>query len=282
MSLSGRAVLVSAALLLAPRLARADETRDKCIAAHEESQLRQQRGALMSARETLRACAAEACPRILRGDCVDMLSALDRNLPTVVIEARDDAGDITDVRVSIDGTLVATRIDGKAIELDPGRHAVVVEAVGRAPIQQTVVVSEGQKNRVISAVWTPVRAPVSAPGRVVRPTPLGVYVLAGAAVTGLVGFAAFGLAGDAKKRTLDDCAPFCARSETDVVRTRYLLANSSLAFGAASLVGAAIWFVMRPEHLEPSDAAPAMARRWVRPDVTPTLGGAMLGVSGAY
>ena len=49
-------------------------------------------------------------------------------------------GDVTEVRVYLDGALVATQLDGKAIELDPGGHVLRFEHGGLPSVEERVLV----------------------------------------------------------------------------------------------------------------------------------------------
>jgi len=42
----------------------------------------------------------------------------------------EDGSNITDVTVTLDGTRLATRLDGKAVSVDPGEHVLTFVADG--------------------------------------------------------------------------------------------------------------------------------------------------------
>ena len=50
--------------------AQADEVKDACVSAYEQSQLARRNGDLARARQELRSCARAACPSLVRNDCV--------------------------------------------------------------------------------------------------------------------------------------------------------------------------------------------------------------------
>jgi len=129
----------------------ADDEKQACVAAYEQGQFLKKEGKLRASREKLRTCARDVCPALVRNDCVTWLEQLERTVPSVVIEAKRDDADITAARVTLDGNVVATRLDGKAIELEPGEHAIRIEPEEGAPMDRTIVVREGEKNRVISS-----------------------------------------------------------------------------------------------------------------------------------
>src|SRR5262249_24455549 len=122
---------------------------EACVAAYDAAQRLQQIGRLREAEVKAIACAQEACPAELRKDCLRWTEDIGRSTPTIVVHAVGAyACDLEEARVVVDGQLVADRLQGKAIPLDPGAHGVSVEAAGLAPIEERVVLSEGQKNRV--------------------------------------------------------------------------------------------------------------------------------------
>jgi hypothetical protein len=133
--------------LAAPATARAaDPTKQQCVAANESAQELRRSGKLREARDKLVYCSVPNCPAAVREDCVQQLAAVDAAMPTVVLEAKDAAGnDLTAVHVTMDGQPFATRLDGTAQSLDPGEHHFVLEAAGFAPAERNVVVHEGDK-----------------------------------------------------------------------------------------------------------------------------------------
>jgi hypothetical protein len=63
----------------------------------------------------------------------------------VVLAAKSAAGaDLIDVQVTMDGNVLATKLDGLAIDVDPGAHTFVF-ATPNGPVEQRVVVPEGAK-----------------------------------------------------------------------------------------------------------------------------------------
>ena len=231
-----------------------------CARAYESAQLARRDEHLLDARRELRVCGGETCPALVRQDCVEWLGQTEAGIPTVVLEARTDAGAVFDVAASIDGIRVTTALDGRPIEVDPGLHRVTFERAGLPSVEQRVILREGEKNRLLVATWTaPKRLPVSSLPiperaerfeRAERPVPLGVYVAGGIAMLGFVDFAIAGALGDSLRNQLaaSQCAPLCSRDETDALRTRYLVADIGLGIGAAELTTAVVLFITRPER----------------------------------
>ena len=114
------------------------------------------------------------------------LAAVGKRIPTLEIvvagagagtgaEAGSGAGAGTLV-VRIDGKVVATEQVGRAVKVDPGRHTVVVEAAGRAPVTREVVLKEGaaEKLRVeLAPLPEPKGIPSVSPGPSVAPVSPG-------------------------------------------------------------------------------------------------------------
>ena len=143
------ATLVALSLAATPT-ARAD-TPDDCISAAERAQPMQHEGKLRAARELLRTCSRPQCPSFIRSDCTRWLADLEASTPSIVVHATDpQGGDLTDVRVLVDGELVAPTLDGRDIPLDPGPHVVRLERAGTAPVEQRVVADVGVQHRMVS------------------------------------------------------------------------------------------------------------------------------------
>jgi hypothetical protein len=275
-------VLVAALAAVTTRTYAADPSdaaptsKETCREAYEASQLHRRKNELVSARQMLRVCAAISCPDVVRSDCIEWFTEVERSIASVVVGAKTDAGDVYDVSVAIDGKTVATELDGRAIELDPGRHTFEFVHAGSTPITRTEIVREGEKNRPLTVSWAtpkPVVPPSLEEKPVVpmhRPVPALTYVLGGFAVVGFAGFTAFGLMGNQQKSNLDSCTPFCASSDVDSARRSYLLADVSLGVGAGALAAATLVWLIRPER--PISNA----------SITPVRSGAVLGWSDAF
>ena len=97
-----------AGVLLGAGLASAAESVDECISAFESAQVERDQGRLTRARELLLTCSRELCPTVIRQDCREWLFELEPRVPTLVLRARlEDGQDVADVRVFVDGELLA-------------------------------------------------------------------------------------------------------------------------------------------------------------------------------
>ena len=147
-----RPLLLSAQLVallaLAPAPAFADLTKGQCVDANTTGQNLRREGKMSLAREQLRACASPSCPAMVRDDCTKRLDELERAQPTIIFDVKDLAGrDVSSVQVVVDGRALADRLDGTALGVDPGEHAFTFVVAGQAPLTQTFVIKEGEKER---------------------------------------------------------------------------------------------------------------------------------------
>jgi hypothetical protein len=170
-----RASLALAALgcLIASPLASADVSKEACIDAHSRGQDAKEQGQISLARKLFLTCAQAACPALVQGDCARFVDDLGRLQPTLSFVARDAGGnDLPDTAVYIDDVLMATRLDdGKAYDVDPGKHTVKFSHAGKDQAV-TVVVGAGEKGRTVSATFGAPAAPAgSAPAATVAPQP---------------------------------------------------------------------------------------------------------------
>lgn len=135
-------------VLLAPLCARASS--DACNEAYVQTQRLQRTGQLLRAREQALACARDECSVTVRRGCSSWLEDIADAMPSVVVEARDAAGnELLDVRVFSGERLVAESLDGKALPLDPGAHELRFEHRGEVELLR-VVALEGQAYRHVS------------------------------------------------------------------------------------------------------------------------------------
>ena len=271
----------TAALCASPPAARGADDRAACVASYERSQVLRREHKLRRAREELRACSRVACPALVRNDCINWLGQLESTFPSLIIRAEKDGGDVANVKVIEDSEIVATRLDGAPLELEPGEHAFRFETEGAPPVTMTVVAREGEHGRPLTVTFASPKAAEPAAGSesqaTSRPIPLGVFVLGGVGLVGLGTFAALGASGQSDENGLrNSCSPYCAQSDIDRVRGKYVAADVAAGVGAAALVGAAVWYLVRPSHSErqepPKDGVA----------VAPNRGGAVVQWTGTF
>ncbi|MBL9028201.1 MAG: hypothetical protein JNL21_38770 [Myxococcales bacterium] len=247
-------------------------TKAACVASHVQAQELRQRGALLSATRALEACSVEACPALVRKDCVAWAESWQDAIPTVVVEVHDAKGDeVSDVRLYVDGTLVASSLDGRAIRLDPGAHELRAILPDATEQKTKLLLREGeQRRRVVLGSPPASETPLGAPPRRYEPAIWG--PLAAVAGVGTVLFAAMGGVGKAKESELDACAPRCVAEDVDEMRRYYLVADISLGVAAAGAAATALYFAIASAVGAPDESPPASVY------VAPTLGGAAFGL----
>jgi hypothetical protein len=266
--------LLVVSLMAGARGAAAEESKKaQCASAYEKSQELRAAGSLKAAHDMLVVCAQDFCPAFVQSDCAQWLTEVSRDLPTVVIVAKDKSGeDTTAVAVTMDGSELMKQLDGKAVNVDPGPHTFKFELEGADPIEQQVVVRQGQKDRVVAVSFAPVttetpgdspyagtaKSDVADTGDVKKgPGPLRpyAYIAGGVGAASIIGFAVLG--GIAKGQESDlrgSCAPGCSRSDTDAIKTKYIAADVLLGVGIAGIgTGVALFFLSQPKK-EPAPA----------------------------
>ncbi|WP_394842444.1 hypothetical protein LZC95_35915 [Pendulispora brunnea] len=240
--------LMMAAVLAATSSARADE-KDVCASSSEYAQRLLAQGKMIEARGQLLICTRMVCPAVVKQDCDGWLSTLDATIPSLVVAARDEEGrDLLDLKVTLDGAAVDP-LNGRAVPVDPGVHRLRVEAAGKLPVEQRVVVHEGERARPVTVTLASPAKPAGARGGAPqpppeRPTSPFVYILGTLAGVSFASFAAFEIKASVQSSHLrSTCAPRCSASEVDGVSTDTVIANVSLALGAAFAGGAvAVWY----------------------------------------
>jgi hypothetical protein len=235
-----------------------NEEMKTCADAAETAQRSRNDGKLKDAREQLVICARNVCPSVIRKDCEPWLSELDARLPTLVVSAKDGAGkDIVDVRVTIDGTLVTSKLDGKPIPIDPGPHAFKYEHEGSLAVEKSVVFREGEKSRALDVVFeseppkkepvTEKEKPVEKPG-----APVAGLLFAGLGAVAVENFVLFDLSAKGSADTLrGTCAPRCPQSDVDSVSGKLIIADISLGVGVVAL-GVATWLLVTHYSAKPA------------------------------
>jgi len=264
----------------------------ECAQAYVEAQKLKKSGALKQARGQLEICGREECLTAVKKDCIAWLDEVSSSLPSIVVSAKGPDGKETfDVKLSVDGEVVAEKLDVKAIEIDPGTHKLVFEYAGKEPIEQEVILREGQKNKTVEVSFASEKPPAAAPAPVgddpnVDPVdqtkepggkkiPVISWVLGGVGVVALAGAGYFWLSGESKKSSLDDCKPNCKQSDVDSVKQKRLIGDIALGVGVVA-IGAAVYFAVsaKPQRPPPADSA--------RFDVQMRPGGAFAGLSGSF
>jgi len=231
-------------------------SRDRCLPTFMDAQTLRLKGELHAAREKFRTCAKPTCPKLVRRDCVDGLGKIASAMPTIVLGARDHHDrDVVDVRVSLDGTLLISRLDGKPVEIDPGSHTLHFETDDGPPVDETVLVREGEKDRLVSAVVGPKPLPPPPPPPPPPPVSSGpspwAWVVGGVGLATLAATVITGTLSLSQWQSLhDSCAPThsCAPGDVSTVNTLYDVSYATGAIGGALVVTGVILFVVTRHH----------------------------------
>jgi len=271
----------------------AADDKQQCLAASEKAQQLKNAGKLSEAREQLAICSREVCPKLIQSDCTNWTSEIIANLmPSVVPAAKDKKGhDLVDVKLSVDGRVVTETLDGKPIAVDPGVHTFRYEAKGLAPVEEKLVVRQGEKNRImtvtiggdedggkgtgaVTAGGATNGGGTSNPNENKNPEPdrkggepHGRPFPIVPVVVGALGLVAGGVAlyidldanADARKLR-DSCAPKCDPSEVDDIEQRRVIAAVTAAAGGALLItGVVLYFVLGGSDTRTGSRAPVFA-----------------------
>jgi hypothetical protein len=236
-------------------------------------------------------------------------------IPSVVISARSSQRDELNVRVYVDGKLVANHLDGRPLELNPGSHKFRFESEKYPAEERQLLIVPGEKLRAItvtlgasereapplaaapsesSSVAEPALTAEPAPPPVLkpsRPIPAASYVFGAVALAGLGSFTGFALWALDERETLDSsCRPACTSSQVDSVRTKLIVADASLGLALASAVTATVFYINRPwVDAGPASVQQTGARRRQEPlawlprfDVDPVQEAAWLRFRGSF
>jgi hypothetical protein len=162
-----RSLIIAFAVLgLVSSTAYAQLSKEACVDAHSRGQDAREQGKISLARKLFLTCAQGGCPSAVQGDCARFADDLSTMQPTVVFVARDGNGnDLPATTVYVDGALVATTLDGKTHDIDPGNHVVKFSNGGKDEVV-TVVIGSGEKGRTVTARFgsaTPVGPATTAP-----------------------------------------------------------------------------------------------------------------------
>jgi hypothetical protein len=267
------------------------ETREGCLANHEQSQLRRIEKRLIGARSAARACAITACPAAIRSDCSEWVAELSKLIPTVLLVAESGSGELENVRVTLDGVVLTEKLDGTAIEIEPGPHLLRFEHGTEPPIDRRIDVPEGEKGFMVRVRFageapppTPVApvppvapAPAAPRDPGTRPVPILTYVFGGVAVAA-AGTSAV-LAANAfseKSKASEECAPNCSEERIDDIHGRFVLADVAGGVAIASAGVAVLFYVTRPtvpSRSEQARFAPYLGLTPRRSGVELTAGG---------
>lgn len=148
----------------------ADPTTADCLAASDASLASGNQHKLRAERSQLLMCAAASCPSDIRKECVRRVDEVNTQIPTIVFEVKDSSGgDLSAVKVTMDAEVLAQRLEGTALSIDPGEHNFTFETAGEPPVTKRFVIQQAQKDRrELISLGTPIAA--TSPIPTSRPT----------------------------------------------------------------------------------------------------------------
>jgi hypothetical protein len=281
------AVLVLLASAGLGRSARAgDPTTLDCLTANESSLTLRNHFDLRATRAQLLVCSAASCPADIRNECIRRMGEVNVAMPTIVFDAKDAAGhNVLGVTVKMDGELLAQRLEGTALSIDPGQHTFTFEVPGHPTLARELLILEGEKDRRERITFETIgkAPPARAPGADVSgvaatdgggarlgPTRLAALVLGGVGVAALGVGMGYAVAAIARRDAASVNCPTsqCAKSE-DVARWNSARSAGNVAtvasvVGAASLAGGVtLWLIAKPHAGAPPNTQVSLAPGFV-------------------
>lgn len=224
-----------------------DDAKVRCQTAYEHSQQLRRDGRIAASRVELGVC-VETCPPALSRDCERWLGEIASLLPTVRLRAKDVRGErLVDVRVIVDGKLVADPATDEPVTLDPGERVIRFERAGAQPLEVRVDLAPGERDHLVEVTLAPSAAiapnasttPDSAPV-VDHRSRVPSYVLGLAGGAALLVGGALALKGLSDRSDLEtECSPRCNPERVDSIRTLWWASAITAGVGAAA-VGLAI------------------------------------------
>ena len=136
-----------------PDKAPADKATDRkaCKVARKTARELEQSAHLRQAREALVACAKASCSALVRQECMNRYQQLALDIPSIVPLVTDQTGaPRVDVAVRMDGELLTSRLDGRALQVDPGLHEFTFSTDSGIVITQRIMIVQGQRNQPVT------------------------------------------------------------------------------------------------------------------------------------
>ncbi|HKE14668.1 MAG TPA: hypothetical protein VKB80_07380 [Kofleriaceae bacterium] len=122
-----------------------------CHLSYKNARKLEQSGQLVKAEKFLRVCAKPKCGVFLEHQCTFAYARIEADMPSVVPTATGpDGKPVMALTFKVDGTVLASRLDGHAVTIDPGLHEFSFVAENRVVSRQKVMVLQGQRNRHIT------------------------------------------------------------------------------------------------------------------------------------
>lgn len=258
----------------------ASASTESCTRAHAAGQREENAGHLKEALASFQTCASDAeCPLPIRNECTQLYTTVEGRLPTLVFSVIDGNGnDVVDVQTWSGDTLLVSGLDGRPVAVNPGLHALRFELPTGEVLTKSIVVRQGEKDRILSLKLprgdlgstqpSDVHIERAAPSLTTKTTtaaapdmrltvPLGSWIAYGVGVAALGAWGTFALLGRSEESNLDKCSPNCASTmqrDYDAMKRNYLIADVSLGVaGAAAIAGTVVLLTMGRRPKDPVD-----------------------------
>jgi hypothetical protein len=292
-------ILVALSLMALVRPAFADDTSD-CIAASEAAETLRDKHAILEARDKLLVCSRDVCPGPVRNDCLEQRAEVEAGIPSIVLRAKDAHGqDTVDVAAFCDGTLLATQLDGRARPIDPGPHTLRFEPRGAPAIERKLVVSEGEKNRLVIIDLSQkasdhvgrARAPTVAAA---RPPAAGAatvsipgLIAGGIGVAAAIPMAIFWISGTGDINQMrNTCAPpggaGCSTDSVNAAQTKLVIGDVFLGVALVGMAAGAILIVTHGFVDRTTDHPDSVGGQALRVDASLVPGGAFVSAGSRF
>src|SRR6266700_2652296 len=122
-----------------------------CQTAYESGQKKEQLGHLVEASQLFAQCAEESCGVSIFHDCIVRGTRLSSTVPSVVPVVVDESGaPRTDIQVKMDGQVIASQINGRAIQVDPGTHEFSFSTSAGVFASQRLTIAKGERNQPLA------------------------------------------------------------------------------------------------------------------------------------
>lgn len=244
------------AVALAAGAAHADDpTTADCLGASENSLKLGNEQKLRAERAQLLVCAAATCPADIRKECLRHVDEVNAQIPTIIFAVKDTAGnDLSAVKVTMDGEVLAERLQGVGLSMDPGEHTFTFEAPGQGVVTKKLIIAAGQKDRReqinfgAATTTTTTDVPVSPSSGGLGTQKKIALVTGGLGIVGVglgtvFGLIAMGKKSDAQNECPNQCTTPDGVSKWNDAATAGNVSTVAFIVGGVALAGAAVlWF----------------------------------------
>jgi len=241
-----------------------------CVELHERIQVHRLGGRFLRAQSSISTCLSSKCPQMILEDCESWELKNARDLPSLVVIARQGTHDIALSGIWLDDVLIELKANEREIDVDPGEHTLRVRPAMNSPQVQSrhLIVLKGEQGRIVEFTFGEHLHPVELQ---YRPIPQASYWLGGATVVALALGATLGAVAVAERnRLMGSCSPYCSETQKKSVDKKLMAADISWGVALATGVGTVLSYWLRPTRLK---EAPPSSTTTLFPEAGPNYGG---------